>query len=84
VNSIKEEKSNLDTDSKIAVLYEDSSSGKLTQHETRHFMECIMNNKRPMTDGPSSLQGLRVIWRLYEVEKNHTVADLRGLGLKAY
>lgn len=83
-HSIKEEKSNLDTDSKITVLYEDSGSGKLTQHETRHFLECIANNKRPMTDGLSSLQGLRVIWRLYEAEKNHTEADLRGLGLKAH
>ncbi|MDF2719975.1 MAG: putative dehydrogenase [Paenibacillus sp.] len=83
-HSIKEEKSNLDTDSKITVLYEDSGSGKLTQHETRHFLECIANNKRPMTDGPSSLQGLRVIWRLYEAEKNHMEADLRGLGLKEH
>ena len=34
-----------------------------------------------MTDGPGSLQGLRVIWRLYEAEEKRTVADLRGLGL---
>ena len=28
-----------------------------------------------------ALQGLRVIWRLYEAEKEQRVADLRGLGL---
>ena len=30
----------------------------------------------------SSLQGLRVIWRLYEAEQKGVVADLRGLGFK--
>lgn len=80
-HSIKEEKANLDTDSKLTVLYEESASGKLTQHETRHFLECIRDGKKPLTDGPSSLQGLRVIWKLYEAEKNHTMADLTGLGL---
>jgi hypothetical protein len=34
-----------------------------------------------MTDGPSSLQGLRVIWRLYEAEQANQIAVLRGLGL---
>lgn len=82
-HNIKEEKANLDTESKLTVLYEDSASGKLTQHEMRHFLDCILNGKRPLTDGRSSLQGLRVIWRLYEAEKNHTMADLTGLGLPA-
>jgi hypothetical protein len=34
-----------------------------------------------LTDGPRSLQSLRVIWRLYEAEEKSTVADLRGLSL---
>jgi predicted dehydrogenase len=36
---------------------------------------------RPLTDGPSSLQSLRVIWKLYEAEERGVLADLRGLGL---
>ncbi|RKN83855.1 Gfo/Idh/MocA family protein [Paenibacillus ginsengarvi] len=83
-HSIKEEKANLDSDSKLTILYEDSENGKLTQHEARHFLECIANKKRPLTDGYSSLQGLRIIWKLYEAERQHTMADLLGLGLPAY
>jgi predicted dehydrogenase len=56
-------------------------TGKQTQYEIGHFADCILENKRPITDGPSALQGLRVIWKLYEAEKNGVVADLRGLGL---
>ena len=57
------------------------SQPKQTQYEIGHFADCILENKRPITDGPSALQGLRVIWKLYEAEKNGVVADLRGLGL---
>ncbi len=56
-------------------------SGKNTHHEIVHFVDCIRNGTKPLTDGPSSLQGLRVIWRLYEAERKGIVADLRGLGL---
>ena len=38
-------------------------------------------SETPLTDGPGSLQGLRVIWRLYEAERRGVVADLHGLGL---
>ena len=55
--------------------------GKHTQHEISHFADCIRTGSKPLTDGYSSLQGLRVIWKLYEAEKNNVVADLRGLGL---
>ena len=54
---------------------------KQTQYEIRHFLECIREDKRPLTDGWESLQSLRVIWKLYEAEENGTLADLRGLGL---
>lgn len=81
-HNIRAEKANLDTDSKVTVLYEDQNVGKLTQHETRHFLECIRNGTKPLTDGRSSLQGLRVIWRLYEAEQQHVMADLRGLGIE--
>ena len=56
-------------------------SGKHTQNEVVHFVDCIKTGRTPLTDGPGSLQGLRVIWRLYEAEKRGVVADLRGLGL---
>lgn len=65
----------------VEVLLDNSNQGKLTQHEIRHFLDCILNGTRPIVDGPRSIQGLRVIWRLYEAEQNNTIADLRGLGL---
>ncbi len=54
---------------------------KHTENEMKHFLDCVESGKRPLTDGPGSLQGLRVIWRLYEAEEKGVVADLRGLGL---
>lgn len=54
--------------------------GKQTQFEISHFADCIANGKRPLTDGRSALNSLRVIWRMYEAERTGTVADLRGLG----
>ncbi len=58
----------------------DTEANKETQHEMRHFVDCVQNKKKPLTDGRSALQGLRVIWKMYEAEKQGTVADLRGLG----
>ena len=55
--------------------------GKETQYEVSHFADCVLNGKQPLTDGRSALQGLRVIWKLYDAEKQETVANLRGLGL---
>lgn len=80
-SNIKEEKANMDTSSHKIVLMEEDDQSKKTQYETLHFIDCITGNKRPMTDGPRSLQGLRVIWKLYEAEENNTIADLKGLGL---
>jgi predicted dehydrogenase len=54
---------------------------KHTHAETAHFLDCIEGGEAPLTDGPGSLQGLRVIWRLYEAERRGEMADLRGLGL---
>jgi len=59
----------------------DRKSIKETQYEIRHFADCVIYGKKPLTDAKSSLTGLRVIWKMYEAEKNGTVADLRGLGL---
>ncbi|MCP4645634.1 MAG: Gfo/Idh/MocA family oxidoreductase [bacterium] len=55
--------------------------GKHVANELVHFVECVETGQRPLTDGPSSLQSLRVIWRMYEAEEKGVVADLRGLGL---
>jgi len=55
---------------------------KKTSEEIVHFIDCIKNDLVPITNGYESLQGLRVIWKLYEAEEKGIVADLRGLGLK--
>ena len=57
-------------------------ASKETQHEIRHFTECVLEDKTPLTNGRAALQGLRVIWKLYNAEENDVLADLRGLGLK--
>lgn len=59
----------------------DDALGKQTQYEIQHFTECVLEDKKPLTDGRSALQGLRVIWALYNAENNHTLANLEGLGL---
>ena len=75
---------NADTESAdYKVLWvRDFERTKSTQYEIRHFTECVLENKKPLTDGRSALQGLRVIWALYNAEKNGFVADLTGLGLE--
>lgn len=55
-------------------------NSKETQYEIGHFVDCVRNGKRPITDGETALEGLRVIWALYNAEKNGFVADLRGIG----
>ena len=57
---------------------------KKTHEEITHFIDCVKNDRTPITNGYESLQGLRVIWKLYEAEDKGTVADLRGLGLNQY
>ena len=59
----------------------DAELGKQTENEMAHFLDCIETGQAPLTDGPGSLQGLRVIWRLYQAEEERREADLRGLGL---
>ena len=59
----------------------ETESGKHVERELAHFCECVETGRRPLTDGPRSLQSLRVIWRLYEAEREGIVADLRGLGM---
>ena len=60
----------------------DGDVSKETQHEIKHFVECVLEDKTPLTNGRSALQSLRVIWKMYAAEENGTLADLRGLGLE--
>jgi len=80
-SNMKQEHGDLETGSDRKVIMEIEEPGKMTQYETRHFLECVKNGTRPIVDGPRSIQGLRVIWILYEAEQTNSVADLRGLGL---
>ena len=58
-------------------------ANKETHYEISHFIECIHTGKEPITSGRAALQSLRIIWKMYDAEKNGTTADLRGLGLPA-
>lgn len=60
----------------------EAERGKHTENEMAHFLDCIETGQSPLTDGRGSLQGLRVIWRLYEAERAGHIADLTGLGLE--
>ena len=59
----------------------ESESTKHTENEMAHFLDCIETGQTPLTDGRGSLQGLRMIWRMYEAEQEGQMADLTGLGL---
>jgi predicted dehydrogenase len=61
-----------------------AESAKPTEEEMAHFLDCVETGAMPLTNARDSLQGLRVIWRLYEAEEQGRIADLRGLGLGAY
>jgi predicted dehydrogenase len=63
------------------VLMRVPANSKHLGGELIHFVDCLDSGAAPLTDGPGSLQGLRVIWRLYEAERRGVVADLSGLGL---
>ena len=62
----------------IDILYEEPS-GKQLAYEYEHFIDCIVNHKRPITDAESSLEGLRLIWKVYEAEEKKTIADLTDI-----
>jgi predicted dehydrogenase len=56
-------------------------NAKHTEVEMAHFVDCIRTGSKPLTDAVGSLEGLQVIWKLYEAEQNRQLADLRGMGL---
>ncbi len=68
---------------KYKVLWKgEDQNSKSTRYEIQHFIECVSEGKEPMTSGKNALQSLRVIWKLYDAEKNNMIADLRGLGFE--
>ncbi len=71
-----------DASGREQVLME-ADHNKAVGAEMAHFLDCIESGSPPLTGGRESLQGLRVIWRLYEAEERSEIADLRGLGLNA-
>jgi len=54
---------------------------KSTHAQMEHFLDCVATGATPRTSARDSLQSLRVIWRMYDAERELRVADLRGLGL---
>ena len=47
---------------------------KPTVEEMRHFLDCVETGDTPETTPEESLEGLEVIWKLYEAEENGTIA----------
>ena len=70
------------SDDYLVLWKREGGRSKQTQFEIAHFAECVRTDKQPLTHGRSALQSLRVIWRMYDAEKNNTIADLTGLGLE--
>ena len=62
----------------------EAPSAKHTELEMSHFIDCIQTGNRPLTDAIGSLEGLQVIWKLYEAEEKNELADLQGLGLDTW
>jgi len=61
------------------VLYQLSNTGKHTENEMGHFLDCIERDETPITNGPDALKSLRTIWRLYQAEEKAAWADLSDL-----
>ena len=60
----------------------EAEKAKPTVEEMVHFIDCIENGTTPETTPEDSLEGLRVIWKLYEAEDAMKIADLRGIGFE--
>lgn len=62
-------------------LIMEADLGKRAHNQIIHFLDCIESGATPLTSARDSLQSLRVIWRLYEAERQGRMADLKGCGL---
>ena len=63
------------------LIFECEPTGHLPWYELNHFADCVINDTQPLTSGPTTLQGHRVIWRTYAAEAQDKFADLRGISL---
>jgi len=63
------------------LIFSCEATSHLPWYELDHFADCVLKGERPLTDGPRTLQGHRVIWRMYAAEAEDRVADLSGLSL---
>ena len=54
-------------------------TGKHTENEMGHFLDCIERDETPITNGPAALKSLRTIWRLYQADGKAAWADLSDL-----
>ena len=69
------------TRQQLEAARQNTGPSKQTQYEIAHFAECVRTGATPLTNGWDTLQGLRVIWKMYNAEKNGFVADLRDCAL---
>ena len=68
---------------RYTVLYnEDMEEVKNTPYELNHFAECILTGKTPETDGFSTMQVQKAIWKMIDADKHNVMADLKGIGFK--
>ena len=47
---------------------------KPTAEEMRHFLDCVETGAEPETSPEESLEGLEIIWKLYEAEEKGVIA----------
>ena len=66
------------------ILWDKGTGKKYTSNEIDHFVDCVLHHKTPLTSGRTALESLRTIWKLYDAEKNNTVADLRSINPNSY
>ena len=66
------------------IILQADRESKHLEEELKHFIDCIDQSLEPLTSGPESLQGLRVIWKLQEAEALGKFADLTGLGFDQF
>ena len=57
-------------------IYEkmDIATAKPTAEEMRHFLDCVETGTAPETSPEESLEGLEIIWKLYEAEEKGVIA----------
>jgi predicted dehydrogenase len=60
-----------------------ADSGKHTENEMAHFLDCVETGNLPQTHARDALQSLRVIWRLYAAEERGELAHFANMNWSA-